>query len=59
MIHGFFQMTAALDAARLLHDELAQWLTNQSPTPERNRPADSLATSAVEAGPTSGTGVTV
>ena len=28
MIHGFFQMTAALDSARLLHDELAQWLTS-------------------------------
>jgi acetyl esterase len=26
MIHGFFQMTGALDAARLLHDELAEWL---------------------------------
>ncbi len=26
MIHGFFQMTAALDGARRLHDELAQWL---------------------------------
>jgi acetyl esterase len=28
MIHGFFQMTAALDSARLLHDELAEWLTS-------------------------------
>jgi hypothetical protein len=26
MIHGFFQMTAALDGAQRLHDELAQWL---------------------------------
>jgi acetyl esterase/lipase len=29
MIHGFFQMTAALDSARRLHDELAQWLTSR------------------------------
>ena len=26
MIHGFFQMTAALDASRQLHNDLAQWL---------------------------------
>jgi acetyl esterase/lipase len=26
MIHGFFQMTAALQAARTLHEELARWL---------------------------------
>ncbi len=36
MIHGFFQMTAALDSARLLHDELAQWLRSRSRTPERS-----------------------
>ena len=36
MIHGFFQMTAALDSARLLHDELAQWLTSRSRPPERH-----------------------
>lgn len=29
MIHGFFQMTAALHSARLLHDELARWLTSR------------------------------
>jgi acetyl esterase len=29
MIHGFFQMTAALNAARLLHDELAQWMKSR------------------------------
>jgi acetyl esterase len=27
MIHGFFQMTAALRSARLLHDELGLWLS--------------------------------
>jgi acetyl esterase len=35
MIHGFFQMSAALDAARLLHDELAQWLKGRVGMPER------------------------
>jgi acetyl esterase len=30
MIHGFFQMTAALDAARRLHDELGRWLKSRS-----------------------------
>jgi len=29
MIHGFFQMTAALDAARLVHDDVAQWVDNR------------------------------
>ena len=29
MIHGFFQMTAALDTARRLHSELAQWLSSR------------------------------
>jgi acetyl esterase len=33
MIHGFFQMTAALQSARQLHGELAQWLTSRSRTP--------------------------
>jgi acetyl esterase/lipase len=33
MIHGFFQMTAALDGARRLHDELAQWLTTRCGRP--------------------------
>jgi acetyl esterase len=27
MIHGFFQMTAALESARRLHDELGRWLS--------------------------------
>jgi acetyl esterase len=35
MIHGFFQMTAALDAARLLHDEVAQWLKTRFRLVER------------------------
>jgi hypothetical protein len=30
MIHGFFQMSAALDSARLLNDELGEWLSNRS-----------------------------
>jgi acetyl esterase len=29
MIHGFFQMTAALDGARVLHEELARWLRSE------------------------------
>jgi hypothetical protein len=36
MIHGFFQMTAALDAAQRLHDALAQWLTARSAPPASN-----------------------
>jgi acetyl esterase len=32
MIHGFFQMTAALDAAQQLHAALAQWLKARSGT---------------------------
>lgn len=41
MIHGFFQMIAALRSARQLHEELAQWLTNRSRTLGRDsgRPA--------------------
>jgi acetyl esterase len=35
MIHGFFQMSLALDAARLLQDELAQWLKGRVGMPER------------------------
>jgi acetyl esterase len=35
MIHGFFQMTAALDSARLLHNELAQWLKERVEMPEK------------------------
>jgi acetyl esterase len=30
MIHGFFQMTGAFDAARRLHDELAEWLKSHA-----------------------------
>jgi acetyl esterase len=29
MIHGFFQMTAVLEAARILHEELGRWLKAQ------------------------------
>jgi acetyl esterase len=33
MIHGFFQMTAALDSARRLQNELAQWLSSRPGEP--------------------------
>jgi acetyl esterase len=33
MIHGFFQMTAALDSARLLHNELAHWRSSRPGNP--------------------------
>lgn len=32
MIHGFFQMTAALEGARRLHDDLAKWLKARAST---------------------------
>lgn len=34
MIHGFFQMTAALNSARVLHDDVARWLKSRAPTLE-------------------------
>jgi hypothetical protein len=30
MIHGFFQMTGALDGARTLHEELGTWIRARS-----------------------------
>jgi acetyl esterase len=35
MIHGFFQLTAALDAALQLQDKLAQWLKHRIGTQDR------------------------
>jgi hypothetical protein len=36
MIHGFFQMTAALDAAQRLPEDLGQWLKAQARPPRAN-----------------------
>ena len=30
MIHGFFQMTGALEGSRRLHRELGDWMASQS-----------------------------
>ena len=46
MIHGFFQMTAALDAARQLHQELAQWLNARVGMPARRGGAHHQETGA-------------
>ena len=41
-IHGFFQMTGALEASRQLHAELGHWIrarSRQAATPARNAAA--------------------
>jgi hypothetical protein len=43
MIHGFFQMTAALECSRRLHSELGEWMREAAAQAQRLTVRDEAA----------------